>query len=406
MRRVPESVCVMFAVAIMVLAGGCSAGRHQAVAFEVRSATALADEAVHIRLVGVPAGKKVRLTAKATDHTGAAWQGEGRFTADRSGVVDLDRDPSTAGTYSGVDGMGLLATMVPADGRDPDTVSFYTEHPELAGSFPVELTAYEGDNAVTATTLHRVWTAGGVAARSYTVDKDKFVGESFLPAQPSAPNAVLTIGGSEGGISLKYEAALLASHGVPALSVGYFAVPGLPSTLHDIPLEYFRSAATRLHELTGKPIVVLGYSRGTEVALMMASAYPELVTAAVVYAPTSVVYAGYPGGGTAWTRAGKPIAAYTPLSVHGPVLAIAGGADRLWNSKVSARTLADAGAQSKIYPDAGHGVGTFPYRPTGVRPVNPVTQQMTYLGGSRTADEAARRDGWPRALAFIRAAGA
>jgi hypothetical protein len=34
-----------------------------------------------------------------------------------------------------------------------------------------------------------------------------------------------------------HDAALLASHGYPALTLGHFAAPGLPATLRDIPLE-------------------------------------------------------------------------------------------------------------------------------------------------------------------------
>jgi dienelactone hydrolase len=54
-----------------------------------------------------------------------------------------------------------------------------------------------------------------------------------------------------------------------------------------------------------------------------------------------------------------------------------------------------------VYQGSGHGVGTFPYLPTGVALVDPVTGKYLVLGGTRAADEAARADGWPKVLAFL-----
>jgi dienelactone hydrolase len=95
--------------------------------------------------------------------------------------------------------------------------------------------------------------------------------------------------------------------------------------------------------------------------------------------------------------------------VAGPVLAIAGDADRTWASASHARqimrNLDDAHVapahQALIYPGAGHLVGTFPYLATGTSLVNPATQARTSLGGTRAADAAARSDGWPKVLAFL-----
>jgi hypothetical protein len=54
-----------------------------------------------------------------------------------------------------------------------------------------------------------------------------------------------------------------------------------------------------------------------------------------------------------------------------------------------------------VYPGSGHGVGGFPYVPTAVARVHPVSGERVLLGGSRPADEAARADGWPKVLAFL-----
>jgi dienelactone hydrolase len=104
-----------------------------------------------------------------------------------------------------------------------------------------------------------------------------------------------------------------------------------------------------------------------------------------------------------------PRTAIPVTHVAGPVLAIAGGEDRVWPSTPQAqqimRRLDDAHVtaahQALVYPDAGHGVGSFPYLAAGTSAIHPVTHVARTLGGTRDADAAARSDGWPKVLAFL-----
>jgi dienelactone hydrolase len=142
-------------------------------------------------------------------------------------------------------------------------------------------------------------------------------------------------GGSEGGVSMRWTAALLASHGYPTLALGHFAMPGLPATLRDVPLEYFATAARLLAaqpEVDPAHIIAMGYSRGSEPAQLLAEDYPRLIHGVVVYSPSSVVNQGF--GGDAWTKDGKPIpqGSIPPDHLSGPLLAIAGADDALWPS--------------------------------------------------------------------------
>ncbi|MFC7483467.1 acyl-CoA thioester hydrolase/BAAT C-terminal domain-containing protein [Luedemannella flava] len=214
-----------------------------------------------------------------------------------------------------------------------------------------------------------------------------------------------------------FEAALLASHGHPTLTLAYFGLPGLPATLRDIPLEYFATAARLLAaqpQVDRGAVVVSGYSRGSEAALLLANDHPDLIRGTVLYAPNDKVESSFPAGGDAWTRGGKPLKEGTDIPVDrvaGPVLAIAGSRDRVWYSDPAAREImrrldAVPGALAHhllTYPEAGHGVGTLPYLPSGVRMVHPVTQEILEMGGTRAADEAARRDSWPLVLKFLAA---
>jgi dienelactone hydrolase len=209
------------------------------------------------------------------------------------------------------------------------------------------------------------------------------VGDLFLPAPGARPRpAVLDFGGSEGGQSQDFIAALLASHGYPALSLGYFHLPGLPTNLADIPLEYFATAARLLAkqpDVDPDHILVIGASRGTEAALLLADEFPSLIHGAVVDAPSAEVNPAFPlgAGSTAWTLAGRPIPpGPIPVAhIDGPVLAIAGVDDMLWQSPFWATQIDDELSQARIcyphrallYPQAGHGVGTLPYLPTATR---------------------------------------
>jgi dienelactone hydrolase len=237
-----------------------------------------------------------------------------------------------------------------------------------------------------------------------------------LPPAGSSPRlAVLAIGGSGGGVGMAADAALLASHGYPALALAYFHYRGRPDQLQGIPLEYFTAAARRLVTESGVRrgrVATLGYSRGTEPAMLVGAYFPELISGVVVYAPTARVEAGFPNGGAAWTRAGKPIAAGSPIPVErldGPILLLAGDDDKVWPSARSVKELTERldahrfghPHQALVYPQAGHGVGSFPFQPAGTTVIHAVTGGLTALGGTRPANAAARRDGWPKVLEFL-----
>ncbi|WP_263166787.1 acyl-CoA thioester hydrolase/BAAT C-terminal domain-containing protein [Streptomyces sp. SCSIO ZS0520] len=241
-------------------------------------------------------------------------------------------------------------------------------------------------------------------------------GMLFLPRSGAARKGpVLLIGGSEGGRSLDFEAALLASRGHPALSICYFACEGRPKELQGIALEYFVRAAKLLQSKSGTAadrLAVVGVSRGSEAAQLLAQYYPGLVRDAVVLAPGIRTF--FPEAGSAadlvsWTRAGQPIRiGPIPLNrVRGTVLAVAGKDDRLWSSADSAASIAErtnsSGARHRalIYDAAGHGVGGAPYRAAGTLTRHPVSKRWINLGGTSTDDARSKADSWPRILQLL-----
>ncbi|WP_433066701.1 acyl-CoA thioesterase/BAAT N-terminal domain-containing protein [Dactylosporangium sp. CS-033363] len=342
------------------------------------------------------AGATVVVRSSMSDWQNAQWHAEATFTADRAGVVDLARTAPIHGSYAGVDGMGLFWSMQPPDG-DADHARFVPHSPWLATGFEVGLSVLVDGREVASRTVRREWEAPGVTHRTLDPARDGATGELFLPPSgASARPGVLVFGGSEGGVGMTFDAALLASHGYPALALGYFGAPGLPPALHDIPLEDFVAAG---HVLGAGPAVLVAYSRGTEAALLLAQLHPDAVRGAVLYAPNDGVLGAYPGPGAAWTDGGVEVPAATIPVTHvtAPVLALAGDDDRLWGSVPQTERLMQRLAgphQALIYPGAGHGVGTFPYLPDGIGETVP-------FGGTRAANAAARSDGWPKVLAWL-----
>lgn len=243
-------------------------------------------------------------------------------------------------------------------------------------------------------------------------------GTLFIPAAAEPSAAVLVIGGS-GGSEPSYVAQALATEGIAALSVAYFARDGLPAQLRRIPLEYFFSALGILqHALRGPAthIAVLGMSRGGEAAMLTAIHSPVPVNAVVATVPGNVVAGGLPPGAPAWLLHGHPLpyiedagpgceqadALITIERVPGPVLLIAAGADQVWPSAAMARALSrrlrehgDRRGHALLeYEKAGHSLGyLIPQLPAGLLPPG-ITDAAE--------DRAARADAWPKAVAFIR----
>ncbi|MFI0349235.1 acyl-CoA thioesterase/BAAT N-terminal domain-containing protein [Actinomadura sp. 9N407] len=401
-------------IGVSGLTSACGQEKSTRAVIEVDAPAALADRPVHLTVSGLAAGDEITVAATAADHRRSRWRGQATFRADDRGRVDLNRARPASGTYSAIDGMGLFWSMRPPAG-DPEEVAFEPPFPSKRPSYSVQITVTAHGRELAQRTLTRQWLSPGVTRRVLSMSEDEVSGELFLPPPGTRRRpAVLLIGGSEGGNLGQYDAALLASHGYPALALAYFGAPGLPAALRDIPLEYFERALRLLADQPGadpERMVVRGYSRGSEAALLLGQHYPRLVKGVIVYAPSSDVFPGFPDRGNAWTHKTRPVPQRSiPLDrVDGPVLAIAGTDDRLWDSEFSARQIMIALDQSRdrfphqalVYPGAGHGVGTIPYLAQGTRLRNPATGAVLALGGTRPADAAARAQGWPKTLAFL-----
>jgi dienelactone hydrolase len=218
----------------------------------------------------------------------------------------------------------------------------------------------------------------------------------------------------------------LANHWFAALALAYFRADRLPSHLVEIPLEYFERAVRWIKQrddIASDRLGLLGVSRGSELAMLLATRMPD-VRAVVAYAPMNAVSYGIPPGPrpweqprrATWTYGGALIPFYAgtlpppeddpaviPVEqIRGPVLLIAGASDRLAPSAAMGeaviRRLRNHGHRYRdtlvTYADAGHSVA-FPYIP--------VTPRLS-LGGTAPGMARADRDSWQVVLQFLSAA--
>jgi dienelactone hydrolase len=249
-------------------------------------------------------------------------------------------------------------------------------------------------------------------------------GDYFGPAGAGSHPGMVLVGGAEGGLDTGVPVAeALAARGVAVLDLAYFAEPGLPSRLEDIPIEYFAAAARWLgHQKGVDPgrIYLYGVSRGTEAVLLTASYFPGLVAGVVALDPTDSAFCGDPDcSKSGWSYQGRPVpfthqvsnprptdvpSALIPIGRYGGrVLLVCGGADSRWASCPYSRAIASElrargqpDPELLDFPQAGHGVGfALPYLPELDGP--------GLAGSSPAANPEARASEWPRILAFLRA---
>jgi esterase/lipase len=147
------------------------------------------------------------------------------------------------------------------------------------------------------------------------IQGQRFVADFYYTQSSTNKTCVLLLGGSEGGKPRPgYLTEFLATNGYPTLALAYFKEKGLPESLQLIPLEYFDEAVDwlrRNERTSSRRIVVIGGSRGAELALLLASTNPK-IGGVIAISPSSVVWNGMPKEWpilpcSSWTLGGKPV---------------------------------------------------------------------------------------------------
>lgn len=418
----------------------------------VSPAMAMLDTPLQIQLAAFPLLCAVVLHMSTRDMLGRLWHAHATFLTDADGTIAVQHQAPIAGTYTGIDPMGLIWSMT------LDTMADVVA-PSEQGVLPsakMLLTAEIGGQAICDMTFDRLQLAPTI--QRMVIHDDGLVGTFFSPVAGGSYPGIVLLGGSEGGLH-ELDAALLAAHGFAVLALAYFGVPSVSPVLADIPLEYFGTAIAWLQrqaQVRGDRLGVIGGSRGGEAALLIGATFPAI--RAVVSLVGSGVITQSIGSGSlleclrhpiasSWTykgqslpflpyavtpelewqvSAGKPVelrqvflpslsndvavaAATIPVEqIQGATLLISAGDDRSWPSAALSEIAMSRFALHRhphpyrhiTYQKAGHLIAPPPYGPT-TDTIVPGPGVTFIMGGTPQDNAAARADAWEQSIRFF-----
>lgn len=411
-----------------------------------QSSEKMLDSEVKIQIEQLAPLQVIKLEAKAIDQKGEIWTSHAFFQAHKGGSIDIEnQQPLQGSSYETIDGMGLFWSMLPPS---KDLASNYKCREE---QFSVEFTMYQDDKPIASETIHCFLKNPEV--QRIEVRENGIVGVLFIPPSEEPLPVIITLNGSNGGLS-ENRAKLLTSNGFAVFALGYFGVDGLPSNLQDIPLEYFTTAFTWLKDqrnIDSSRIGLYGISRGAELSLILGSFFPGSVQAISAIVPSSVVYGGLSETPVnAWIYKGSPILPFALVSqtdftdgkgttsqnpintrasflegmkdkeafaaaaipvenIQCPLLLVSGGDDQMWPSDLYAQQIINRLEEhhSSImrhhlhYPEAGHGINIPNLPIPGPTYYHPISKLWFSMGGTRAADANASRDSWKKITSFF-----
>lgn len=404
----------------------CSSGpqstQHAVVRVTPVDGTRVAGETFEVS--GLAPHESATLSLQATDARHLEWASSATFTASATGTIDTAHTVSTGGSYQGTVPMGLMSHLHPLKRT---TQADWFAWPAGQQRFTVAVST--NGQTVGSGSFTRAFFAAGTTEVTTTLANQGFVGRYYHPSQPSPGlrPAVLTFGGSEGGNDTYPDGNQFAALGYPSLSIAYFKAPGLSPYLNSIPIEYFAKALRWLGAQPGVDphrMYVMGSSRGTEAAQLVAIHFPNLVHGVILGSPSNRANITIGGSGpSAWTVGGKPVptepnfganassvgpAVFPDERIRGPILMVCGGLDAEWYACPFAHAIIN---RLRIhhspyrdvlleYPNAGHNVCSFdPLDPTWIPAGVP---DSVVTGKGPLSSTVVQYAIWRHVLAFIR----
>jgi dienelactone hydrolase len=261
------------------------------------------------------------------------------------------------------------------------------------------------------------------------VSQKGFAATYYDAAEKEKSVGVIVLGGSEGG-KPQHHAKAFAAEGYPVMALAYFKTPGTPDYLDEIPLEYFDKPIewfAKRPGMKGRRIILVGGSKGGELALLLASRKRE-IGGVIAVSPSSVVFQGIPKvfwpPRSSWSSEGKPLPfvpydaskgvdpqnllplyelslshadqvakATIPVEkINGPLLLLSGENDGMWPASDMAEAVIEHLKKNKFahafqhikYESAGHTLNEF-----------------FMIGGTKEGNREARLDSWQKMLAFL-----
>ena len=395
--------------------------------------TALVDESLNLEINQLDPLQEINLEAITKDQHGVKWSSKQYFIADFEGNLKIFNP------------LSLIYSMEPHN----NSVGLFI--PPFS-SLDIQLKAYNKKGSlICKKTFQRKLFNDDIDQQ--LINDGNIKAWLCMPKEIKSSVVVVSLSGSNGGYS-GARARLLASKGIPSLALAYFGKKGLPKTLKEIPLEYFKKAFNFLKNnpsTASLPIVVIGESRGGELALILGSYFPKEVKGVVAYVPSNLVWGGIPEHqNSAWTYNNKPLPcilpsqknagkalskkqqtkAISPLTIaiesinntsednilkasipienfKGPLLLISGKDDQMWPSSSSCKqiyeklTIKGYNVNHLDYEGTGHNI-TFPGIPTTTKTFwHPFAKSWFILGGTPKDSYEASKDSWEKTLEFL-----
>ena len=288
--------------------------------------------------------------------------------------------------------------------------------------------------------------------KARTISESGIQAQYYAKTNTANKTAIILLGGGQWG---DYWAAEFAKIGYVGLSLTYAGNNGLPKLPEEIPLEYFEQAIKWLQiqpEVNSKNIVVMGASKNAELALLLASYYPEIINGVIAYAPSSVSWSNtvlpYNSDDikASWTYKGNDIpyiampkfsiiddsisntmeywqmglnkttevdkASIKVEKIQGPILLLSGKDDKVWPSSPMADMLEKRikevdftySFENIKYENAGHQISGNPESSTDVRNGEMIIKDKKFkfdYGGTTEGDNIAKRDAKLKVFKFI-----
>ncbi|WP_298427408.1 acyl-CoA thioester hydrolase/BAAT C-terminal domain-containing protein [uncultured Kordia sp.] len=290
----------------------------------------------------------------------------------------------------------------------------------------------------------------GVKAKA--IHKNGFQGNYYAKNDTQSQPTVILIGGGQWG---DYWAEQISKKGYASLSLPYTRREGLPKLAEEINLEYFEKAFKWLSKqsaVNSDKIVVMGASRNAELALVLATTFPEYIHGVVAYAPSAVSWSNtvlpysantikpswkykgiaipyvpmnkIQGNNTAkiqtlpyWenglTKTNKVAKAIIKIeNSKGPILLFSGLDDQVWPAATMADMLAERIKTANFkydfkniqYDNAGHLISTHPDINSSITTGNMTIDGKTYefeFGGTIEGDTKAKKDARDQLFLFL-----
>ncbi|XP_072031318.1 acyl-coenzyme A amino acid N-acyltransferase 2-like [Amphiura filiformis] len=253
---------------------------------QVSPSPAMVDEKLTIIVKGLNVGSKVTIRSFVTEGR-FKFEAHAHYVVDHRGEIHIAEQPSHGGTYTGVEPMGLFWGMQSCPGQRQGirymkldvttpastTLSLHKGH--------LDTSTLQDDQPITTTTVDRWYMAKNV--QRIPIRHGRIRGVLFKPKGPGPFPGVIDLFGAAGGC-IQIRAALLASHGFAAFALAFFGYEDLPKAAWNLDCEYFEEAVdyfSGIYYIETGGIGVVGVSTGAMVALLIASLYPDKISAVV-----------------------------------------------------------------------------------------------------------------------------